>query len=138
MSKSPWIIALIFIVWLAVAHVPKISISSQEAIQWKTFKTGMSEAKAGGNPIFLHFYATWCTYCSKMEKESFQNDTVIDFLNKKFISIRVDIDKQPDIAKNYNVFALPTTYFFSAKGEKMGPLPGYISRERLLDILSKF
>ena len=72
-----------------------------------------------------------------MEKESFQNDTIIDFLNQNYISIRVDVDKQPDIAQKYNVFALPTTYFFTAEGEKLGPVPGYISRERLLDMLTK-
>lgn len=137
MSKSPWIIALIFIVWLAATHFPETSISSQNAIQWKPFKAGMSEAQAEGKPIFLHFYAIWCAYCAKMEKESFQTDTVVDFLNQNYISIRVDVDKQPDIANNYNVFALPTTYFFSAKGEKMGPIPGYISREQLLDMLAK-
>ncbi len=124
-------------VWLAATHFPETSISSQQAIQWKAFNAGMSEAKEAGKPIFLHFYAIWCAYCSKMEKESFQNDTVIDFLNQNYISIRVDVDKQPDIAQNYNVFALPTTYFFSATGEKIGPTPGYISRERLLEMLSK-
>jgi len=72
-----------------------------------------------------------------MAKESFQNDTGIDFLNQNYVSIRVDIDKQPDIAKNYNVFALPMTYFLSAEGEKIGPIPGNISRERLLNMLSK-
>ena len=137
MSKSPWIIALIFMVWLTVTHFSQTSISSQQAIQWKTFKAGMSEAQETDKPIFLHFYAIWCAYCSKMEKESFQNDTVIDFLNQNYISIRVDVDKQPDIAQNYNVFALPTTYFFSAKGDKIGPIPGYITRERLLEMLSK-
>jgi thiol:disulfide interchange protein len=137
MSKSPWIIALIFIVWLAVTQSPETSISSQKAIQWKTFETGMSEAQAKGKPMFLHFYAVWCAYCTRMEKESFQDDTVIDFLNQNYISIRIDIDKHPEITKNYNVFAVPTTYFFSAKGEKMGPVPGYISKERLLDMLSK-
>ena len=97
----------------------------------------MSEAQAQGKPIFLHFYANWCAYCAKMEKESFLNETIVDFLNQNYISIRVDVDKQPDIAQKYNVFALPTTYFFSAEGEKRGPVPGYISRERLLDMLTK-
>ena len=137
MSKSPWIIALIFVVWLAATQFPQTSISSPQQIQWKPFDTGMSEARTEGKPIFLHFYAQWCAYCTKMENESFQHNTVIDFLNLNYISIRIDIDKQPDIAKNYNVFALPTTYFFSANGEKIGPIPGYISRERLLDLLTQ-
>ncbi len=137
MSKSHRIIALILVVWLAAAHFPDTAISSQKGIQWEPFKTGMSEAQKAGKPVFLHFYAVWCAYCAKMEKESFQNDTIIDFLNENFVSIRVNVDKQPDVAQNYNVFALPTTYFFSSKGEKLGPVPGYISKERLWDMLTK-
>ena len=137
MSKSSWIIGLIFVVWVAVTHFPETSISSQKAIQWKTYNAGMSAAKEAGKPVFLHFYAIWCAYCAKMEKESFQNDTIIDFLNENYISIRVDVDKQPDIAKEYSVFALPTTYFFSSTGEKLGPIPGYIPMERLQDMLTK-
>jgi len=135
--KSSWIIALIFIVLFSVTRISETSMADQKTIQWKSYNAGMSEAQAAGKPIFLHFYAIWCAYCTKMEKDSFQNDTVIDFLNQNYISIRVDLDQQPDIGNNYNVFALPTTYFFSAKGEKTGPIPGYIPRERLLKMLKK-
>jgi len=35
------------------------------------------------------------------------------------------------------VFALPTTYFFTSSGEKLGPVPGYISKDRLMTMLKK-
>lgn len=137
MPKTPWNIVLILVVWLAVTQFPETSSSSQETIHWKPYQVGMSEAQAEGKPVFLHFYAIWCAYCTKMEKESFQDHTVIDILNQNYVSIRVNVDQQADISNKYNVFGLPTTYFFSARGERTGPIPGYISRERLLDMLTQ-
>lgn len=130
-----------FTIFLLVVFIlnatPIESISSQNLIEWKSYTIGMDAAKNNNKMIFLHFYAKWCGYCEKMEKESFQDDSISEYLNDNFISIRVDIDEEQNIAEIYNVFALPTTYFFTSSGEKLGPVPGYISKDRLLTMLKK-
>jgi thiol:disulfide interchange protein DsbD len=135
MSKSYWAIIYLLVIVLVSNTLPITSISAHKGIQWQTYSSGMSLAHENGKKVFLHFYATWCTYCSLMYKESFQNDSIIELLNDKFISIRVDIEKQPKIAEEYNVFAVPITYFLSSEGEKLRLIPGYISKDRLLKIL---
>ena len=137
MSKLKWIIAYLLTIALISIATPITSISAQKGIQWQPYSTGMSSAHQNNKAVFLHFYATWCTYCAKMEKESFQNNSIIELLDNNFISIKVDIEKQPKIAEEFNVFALPTTYFFSSKGEKLGSVPGYISKDRLMKMLKK-
>jgi thioredoxin-related protein len=72
-----------------------------------------------------------------MEKESFQDDSFAEYLNDNYISIRVDVDKEQNIAEKYDVFALPTTYFISSSGENLGSVPGYLSTDRLMEILKK-
>ena len=111
------------------------SISAQSLIEWQPYSNGMDSAKNNNKSVFLHFYAKWCGYCAKMEKESFQDDSIAGYLNENFISIRVDVDKEQNIAEKYGVFALPTTYFFSSSGEKLGSVPGYLSKDRLITIL---
>lgn len=113
------------------------SISAQNAIDWQSYTNGMDTAKKNNKAVFLHFYATWCSYCAKMEKESFQDDSIAEYLNNNFLSIRVDVDKERNIAEMYDVFALPTTLFFASNGEKMGSVPGYISKDRLMTMLKK-
>ena len=137
MSKLNWIIICLFFIVLVSNAIPIASVSAQKGIQWESYSSGMPLADNNNKAVFLHFYATWCSYCAKMEKESFQNGTIIKLLNNNFISIKVDIEKQPKIAEKFNVFALPTTYFFSSKGEKIGSVPGYISKERLMKMLKK-
>ena len=113
------------------------SISAQSLIAWQPYSTGMDSAQKNNKPVFLHFYAKWCGYCAKMEKESFQDNSIAKHLNENFVSIRVDVDKEQNIAEKYNVFALPTTYFYSSSGEKLGSVPGYISKDRLMAMLKK-
>jgi thioredoxin 1 len=135
MPKLNWITILLicFISYAATVG----SISAQNMIEWQPYSSGMDSAKNNNKAIFLHFYAKWCGYCAKMEKESFQDDSIAEYLNENFISIRVDVDKEQNIAEKYGLFALPTTYFFSSSGEKLGSVPGYLSKDRLMTILKK-
>lgn len=68
-------------------------------VEWQSYSTGMELAKNNNKAVFLHFYATWCGYCAKMEKDSFQDNSIAEYLNDNFISIRVDVDKEQNIAE---------------------------------------
>ncbi len=136
MSKLKGVTIFLLVVFI-LNTVPIVSISAPNAIEWQSYTTGMDLAKKNSKSVFLHFYATWCSYCTKMEKESFQDDSIAEYLNDNFVSIRVDVDKEQNIADMYNVFGLPTTYFFSSSGENLGSVPGYISKDRLMTMLKE-
>ena len=64
----------------------------EEAIQF---------AKAQGKPIFLSIGYSACHWCHVMEHESFENPELADYLNKHFISIKVDREERPDLDQIY-------------------------------------
>ena len=109
--------------------------SASDKINWQSYEQGLALAKQEGKKIFVHFYADWCAYCEKMEKETLKNSAVIDYLNQNFIPVRVNSDKDRDLARNYYIRGLPSTWFVSETGEKISSLPGYISAEMLLNAL---
>ena len=109
--------------------------SASDEIKWHAYKEGLALAKQEGKKIFVHFYADWCAYCKKMENETLKNPAVIDYLNQNFIPVRVNSDKDRDLARNYYIRGLPSTWFVSETGEKISSLPGYISAEMLLNAL---
>jgi thioredoxin-related protein len=110
---------------------------SSDSINWYTYDEGMALEKTQKKKVFLHFYANWCRYCRKMAKETFQDPSVIAYLNANFTSIRVNTDKQTKIAASYGVRGLPTTWFLKENGERIGSLPGYIPPGKFLSILKK-
>ncbi len=112
-----------------------VKTASATAIKWYSYQDSLKIGKQEGKKIFLNFYADWCTYCVKMEKETFRDPEVVAYLNKYFVSARVNSDRQQDLARKYNVQGLPSTWFLAADGEAIGNLPGYIPAKMMLKIL---
>ncbi len=104
-------------------------------IQWFSYSEGRQRGEAENKKVFLVFNADWCRYCLQMEKETFQDPTVIAYVNRNFVPISVNSDKEQKIAAKYNVRGLPSTWFISETGDTIGSRPGYISSDEMLKIL---
>ncbi|MEM9588228.1 MAG: thioredoxin domain-containing protein [Planctomycetota bacterium] len=52
-------------------------------------------------PVFLSVGYAACHWCHVMERESFENESIAEFLNKRFVSIKVDREERPDIDQIY-------------------------------------
>jgi thioredoxin-related protein len=104
-------------------------------IQWSSYAEGRQRGEAENKKVFLVFNADWCRYCLQMEKETFQDPTVIAYVNRNFIPISVNSDKEQKIAAKYNVRGLPSTWFISENGDRIGNRPGYIDSDEMLNIL---
>ncbi len=60
-----------------------------------------AKARAKNKPIFLSIGYSTCHWCHVMERESFENNATADYLNKHFISIKVDREERPDVDAIY-------------------------------------
>jgi len=109
---------------LVTGYFQAFAMSSQ--INWHSFEKGLSMAAKQEKKIFLYFHADWCKYCTKMGNTTFKDSQVIDLLNKEFISIQVDSEKQQEIANNYGVRGLPNSWFLEKDATKINSLPGYV------------
>lgn len=133
-----FVISIVF--FLVLCACQSGSLASSDSINWHSYNDGMVLGKNEDKKIFLHFYANWCRYCVKMEKETFHNPALVAYINEYFISIKVDTDKantdqQKKIMAGYNVSGLPSTWFIDENGEKISNLPGFIPPSKLLLVL---
>lgn len=73
----------------------------------------------------VEFYATWCGYCQKQRP-------ILEELSKNNIWIEtIDVDKNPEIVKNYNITGFPTFVLFK-DGKVLSTLPGFHEKSQLL------
>lgn len=129
-------LALVLSITLCAGIVHTVAAqASGGGIQWLSYAEGRQRGEAENKKVFLVFNADWCRYCLKMEKETFQNPTVIAYVNRNFVPVSVNSDKQQDIAEKYNVRGLPSTWFIAENGERIGNRPGYITADEMLNIL---
>ena len=122
-------------VFLALLLSGSLYTASAEAIKWDSYETGIAKAKEQEKKIFLHFYADWCRYCKVMDKKTFMDKAVMDYLNEYFIAIRVNSDKEREIALKYRVRGVPANWFISEDNEVIGNRPGYITPEDMIVFL---
>ncbi len=72
-----------------------------------------------------------------MFRETFSNPCLVDFMNKKFVSFKVDNDFfwGMDIADQYNVKALPTLIVVDSNGKVVKRITGFQTVDGLLNQL---
>ena len=125
----------VILLFLCIFAFRPDSFASSDKIKWNSYDEGMLLGKNTPKKILLHFYANWCGYCTKMEKQTFQNSLVIDYMNTHFVPIKINTDKKKQLALKYRVRGLPSTWFLSENGETISNLPGYIQPSKMLLIL---
>ena len=68
-----------------------------------------AKARTEDKPIFLSIGYSTCHWCHVMERESFEDERVGDYLREHFVSIKVDREERPDVDKIYMTFVQSTT-----------------------------
>ncbi|HPI15809.1 MAG TPA: thioredoxin fold domain-containing protein [Spirochaetota bacterium] len=122
--------------------------ASGGGIQWKGFEEGVKIAKSENKPAVIDFYASWCHWCTVMEKDTFANADVVKKLSEDFVPIKIDMEssktisihgrslKPADFAAMMGVRGLPSLVFMDKNGEFITQIPGYIKADTFLPILS--
>ena len=90
-----------------IPHSAASQTPSTSGIQWMSYDEGRQRGQAENKKLFLVFSADWCRYCLQMKKETFQDPTVIAYINRNFIPIKVNSDRQQNVAAEYGVRGCP-------------------------------
>ena len=56
-----------------------------------------ARAKKENKPVFLSIGYSTCHWCHVMERESFEDTAIAEFLNRHYIAIKVDREQRPDV-----------------------------------------
>ena len=93
---------LLLIALIIVGCEPKDSENISSGIKWgNNLDSAFDIASISNKLIMIDFMAEWCPPCKEMDKTTFLNIKVIKKSNE-FIPIRIDVDKQKNIAEKYN------------------------------------
>jgi len=125
-------ICLSSLLLIVIIQISFAENTTKQAINWYSYDKGIAAGKAEDKKIFLHFYADWCAYCKIMKNKTFKDASVVDYLNKNFISIKVNSDRERELAQKYRVRGLPTNWFLKETNEKIASRPGYIPPSEMI------
>ena len=79
--------------------------------------------------VLVDFYATWCGPCRMLSPIL---DEIVEEENIKLV--KVDVDKNEDIARRYGIMSIPTIILFK-NGEEANKNVGFIGKEELIEFI---
>jgi uncharacterized protein YyaL (SSP411 family) len=95
---------------LAREKSPYLLQHAHNPVDWFAWNDeAFAKARRENKPILLSIGYSTCHWCHVMERESFENEAVGQFLNEHFVSIKVDREERPDVDKIYMTFVQSTT-----------------------------
>ncbi|MGB9627671.1 MAG: thioredoxin domain-containing protein [Thermodesulfobacteriota bacterium] len=81
---------------------PYLLQHAHNPVDWYPWgEEAFARAKKENKPILLSIGYSSCHWCHVMEKESFEDETIAEIMNERFVNIKVDREERPDIDEIY-------------------------------------
>lgn len=120
------VIAFLFAVVAAVSIASAADKNDKVYVRTLTDENYQSVLGNIAHPVVIDFSATWCGPC-KMFAPIF-HETAKEYDNRvEFFT--VDVDQSPNLAKMFNVMAVPTIFIVNPTNNKVDYLQGLVSKE---------
>jgi thioredoxin-related protein len=139
-SLNPiFIITILFLI--TVSFVPK-----KDKVQWLTIEELHDAYLKNPKPILVDVYTSWCGWCKVMDKETYNNEKVADYINEHYYAVKLDAElkdslewngkkygynKEEDVNElasyfTYGQMSFPSTVFLTDLNAQPEPLSGYL------------
>ena len=115
------------------------SISEELKFETGSWENVKALAQKSNKIIFLDAYTDWCGWCKVLDKETFTNKEVIDFINLNFIPVKYEMETGfgKTLAMKYRVRGFPSQLFFSPDGKLIYTSSGYMPPKAFIEMLTK-
>jgi thioredoxin-related protein len=154
---------------ILVSGTPAFAQKSNEAdaaqttplIKWYSFEEAVKKNKKKPRKIFIDVYTDWCGWCKKMDKETFMNPQLAEYINENFYPVKLNAEQKeaitfkgqefvnpnPDRNRSPHQLAIailkqemsyPSYVILDEKSDWLFKIRGYKSSDDLLPVLKYF
>src|ERR1700749_2439774 len=104
-------IAYLFIL-LLIGMVSGSFIASpkENTIHWMTIAEAQKEYQTNPKPFLVDVYTSWCSWCKVMEKSTYTNDSVANYINAHYYAVKLDAETRDTIAWGGNRYVYKPEY----------------------------
>ena len=92
---------------------PYLLQHAAQPVHWREWDAAtLAAAAAADKPLFISIGYAACHWCHVMARESFADAAIADFLNERFVNIKIDREERPDLDRIYQA----AHYLLTRKG----------------------
>lgn len=120
------------------------------SINWINIEEAQRLGKDEPRKVFVDVYTDWCGWCKKMDRSTFADESVVDYVNENYYAVKLNAESSKKIrfngkemteaylARSMRVSGYPTIVFIDEKFESIQPIPGYRTAAQFSKILKDF
>lgn len=133
-----------------------IHVNAQE-INWVSLEEAVELQKKKPKKIMMDVYTNWCGPCKMLDRDTFHNKDVVDYVNKNYYAVKFNAEGDESInfkdktytnpnydpakankrnsvhqlARYFSIRSYPTIVFLGEDGEFLTPVIGYKKPQQL-------
>lgn len=134
-----------------------VSMLKAQEINWVTIEEAMELQQKEPRKIIMDVYTNWCGPCKMLDKNTFRNKDVVNYINKNYYAVKFNGEGNATVTYKDNTFtnpqydpakakrrnsahqfarymrvnAYPTLVFFDENGDFITPIKGYQTPQQL-------
>ena len=143
---------------LAIALMTSSAAVAQlQEINWMTFEEALAAQKKKPKKILMDVYTNWCGPCKMLDKNTFHNKDVVDYVNENYYAVKFNAEGNSvvtykdqkfsnpnykeelknrrngvhDLTRFLKVRAYPTIVYMDEKGDVIQPISGYMKPQQI-------
>ena len=116
-SKTPFVwpgllLAAVLLVCLSGRKPEKATAEAggMTSISWMSVEEAAGKLQQEQRPVLIDLYTTWCGWCRQMDKRTYSNKKVAEYLQDKFYPVRVDAETHAVITWGGRTFQFNPQY----------------------------
>lgn len=147
-----------------LASFKPIDTEITNKINWITIEEAIELQKTAPKKIIMDVYTNWCGPCKMLDKNTFQNPDVANYVNKNYYAVKFNAEGNASVKYKDKTFgnpdydatkangrnsahefsrflmvrAYPTMVFFDEQANYIAPISGYLKPQQLEVYLKMF
>ncbi|HUM32628.1 MAG TPA: DUF255 domain-containing protein [Bacteroidales bacterium] len=85
------------------------SYSQESLIKWMSFEDAIKAHKENPKTIFIDMYTDWCGWCKKMDRETFSNPDIANYINTYFYPVKFNAERTDTVEYNGTKYINPNS-----------------------------
>lgn len=123
-----------------------LQAQAQDKIEWMKFEDAVKANEFEPKMLLVDVYTDWCGWCKKMDKETFTDPKVIEYINDKFYAVKLNAEdtsrtfefkgneyNEAQMAAAMRVRSYPNFVIIDPTMQNITQLPGYRQPDQFLE-----
>ena len=128
----------------------KAKSDEEPKINWVTIEELHELNKVEPRKVFIDVYATWCGPCKLMDKKTFGDPQIVQYVNDNYYAIKLNCEgkkvvnlfgktmSERELAYAFQIQGYPSIVFMDEKLQPYRPVAGYIPAKNFIEMLKQF